>query len=197
MILMMFFATLLIEVIRFIDYKYPFTPLFKITDSKYSSIKNQPAVGVSIALGAFIFGIGILIGSGCASGTLVGMGEGFAKAWIVIWFFIAGATLACIDPIYEWWSKLPKNSESILLPWWGNLLLLIRLYIITFTVDLVKYLKKRREQNDGKLEFDLGDAKKLMTYGDDPSIEKKKRKSFIKTVLVDLLHGVIVAAFFL
>ena len=50
-------------------------------------------VGIHTAVGAFLFGIGAVIAGGCASGTLMRMGEGFLQQWIVIIFFITGTVL--------------------------------------------------------------------------------------------------------
>lgn len=48
-------------------------------------------VGLHTAIGAFLFGMGAVIAGGCASGTLMRMGEGFLQQWIVIIFFIIGS----------------------------------------------------------------------------------------------------------
>lgn len=54
------------------------------------TVKNS---GLHTAIGAFIFGIGAVIAGGCASGTLMRMGEGFLQQWIVIVFFVMGSVL--------------------------------------------------------------------------------------------------------
>lgn len=48
-------------------------------------------VGVHTVIGGFLFGIGAVIAGGCASGTLMRMGEGFVQQWIAIIFFIIGS----------------------------------------------------------------------------------------------------------
>lgn len=48
-------------------------------------------VGVHTIIGGFLFGIGAVISGGCASGTLMRMGEGFVQQWITIIFFIMGS----------------------------------------------------------------------------------------------------------
>jgi len=50
-------------------------------------------VGVHTILGGFIFGIGAVVAGGCASGTLMRMGEGFIQQWIAIVFFIVGSVI--------------------------------------------------------------------------------------------------------
>ena len=63
--------------------------------------------GVALLLGAFLFGIGMQVGGGCASGTLytAAGGQG-ARMWITLAAFIAGATLAAWQ--YEAWSAWPS-----------------------------------------------------------------------------------------
>jgi uncharacterized membrane protein YedE/YeeE len=48
-------------------------------------------VGAHIILGAFLFGIGMQLGGGCASGTLFALGGGSVRMAVVLVFFIAGS----------------------------------------------------------------------------------------------------------
>ncbi|PYA80062.1 hypothetical protein C0049_36715, partial [Pseudomonas aeruginosa] len=45
-------------------------------------------VGTSVIVGAFIFGIGMQLGGGCASGTLFTVGGGNARMLVTLLFFI-------------------------------------------------------------------------------------------------------------
>jgi uncharacterized membrane protein YedE/YeeE len=69
-------------------------------------------VGVALLVGAFLFGIGMQLGGGCASGTLytAAGGEGL-RMWITLAAFIAGATFAAWDA-ERWgaWPALPPVS---------------------------------------------------------------------------------------
>ncbi len=49
--------------------------------------------GVHTILGGFVFGIGAVLAGGCASGTLMRIGEGFMQQWVAIVFFIAGSVI--------------------------------------------------------------------------------------------------------
>ncbi len=62
-------------------------------------------VSVSMAFGAFIFGIGMQIGGGCASGTLYTAGGGNRKMILVLIFFSLGTFWGSLD--LPWWSSLP------------------------------------------------------------------------------------------
>ena len=54
---------------------------------------NIKPVGFHTVLGALLFGIGAVISGGCASGTLMRMGEGFQQQWLVFVFFIIGSVV--------------------------------------------------------------------------------------------------------
>ncbi|MFB5663883.1 YeeE/YedE family protein [Alteribacillus sp. HJP-4] len=63
-------------------------------------------VGISVLVGAFIFGIGMQLGGGCASGTLYAVGGGRSVMFITLFFFIIGATIGAAH-LYFWTEDLP------------------------------------------------------------------------------------------
>jgi len=59
-------------------------------------------VGLHTVVGGFLFGLGAVIAGGCASGTLMRMGEGFLQQWLVIPFFILGSALGAVTwPLWK------------------------------------------------------------------------------------------------
>lgn len=71
--------------------------------------------GVHTAVGATLFGIGMVIAGGCASGTLMRMGEGFLLQWLVIVFFAVGSVLGAAN--FGWWTKtFIASSPKVYLP---------------------------------------------------------------------------------
>ncbi len=62
-------------------------------------------VSLSMAVGAFLFGIGMQLGGGCASGTLYTAGGGNLKMILVLVFFSLGTFWGSLD--LPWWSSLP------------------------------------------------------------------------------------------
>lgn len=64
-------------------------------------------MGLSSAIGAAVFGIGMQLGGGCASGTLFTAGGGSSKMILVLVFFILGSVLGT-QHINEFWLKLPQ-----------------------------------------------------------------------------------------
>jgi uncharacterized membrane protein YedE/YeeE len=63
-------------------------------------------VSVSMAFGAFLFGIGMQAGAGCASGTLFSVGGGRIYAAVTLLFFCLGGFWGSLD-LY-WWVTLPS-----------------------------------------------------------------------------------------
>lgn len=62
-----------------------------------------------------MFGIGMVIAGGCASGTLIRIGEGHILQIIVLIGFIIGTTLGINH--FEFWDKLfISSSKSIYIP---------------------------------------------------------------------------------
>lgn len=61
--------------------------------------------GISVLVGAFIFGVGMQLGGGCASGTLFTAGGGNARMLITLVFFIVGSVIGTAH--FAWWQSLP------------------------------------------------------------------------------------------
>jgi len=58
-----------------------------------SMVGAMAPVGVSVLLGAAIFGLGMQLGGGCGSGTLFTVGGGSARMLVTLAFFIIGAVV--------------------------------------------------------------------------------------------------------
>lgn len=69
-------------------------------------------VGIHTIIGAFMFGIGAVIAGGCASGTVMRIGEGFVQQWIAIIFFMIGSMLGVLlSPMVT-----IKSAKAIFIP---------------------------------------------------------------------------------
>lgn len=73
--------------------------------------------GVSVVFGAFIFGIGMQLGGGCASGTLFTVGGGNARMLVTLLFFIIGSVTATHH--VDWWFALPSFPATSIVQAWG------------------------------------------------------------------------------
>ncbi|WP_435390882.1 YeeE/YedE family protein [Jeotgalibacillus haloalkalitolerans] len=80
-------------------------------------------VGISVIFGAFIFGIGMQLGSGCASGTLYSVGGGSSSMILTLIGFIAGSVIGAYHFTFwmeETWALEPFSlAESTNLGFFG------------------------------------------------------------------------------
>jgi uncharacterized membrane protein YedE/YeeE len=75
--------------------------------------------GLGVIAGAFMFGIGMQLGGGCASGTLFTAGGGNARMLITLLFFIVGSVLGTVN--FDWWAGLPSLPPTSLVQSFGPL----------------------------------------------------------------------------
>ena len=78
-------------------------------------------IGVGVAAGAFIFGLGMQLGGGCASGTLFSVGGGSTRMLITLFFFIIGSVIGTAH--MGWWTAQPAFPATSIVttmgPWAG------------------------------------------------------------------------------
>jgi len=80
-------------------------------------------VAPSVALGAALFGVGMQLAGGCASGTLYTVGGGSTKMVFALLFFMLGSLLGAAN--LPWWLDVPwwpggaKPASFSLLQEWG------------------------------------------------------------------------------
>lgn len=67
-------------------------------------------MGVASAFGAFVFGAGMQLGGGCASGTLFTAGGGSTRMILVLVFFITGSVIATAH--WEFWTRPAGESAG-------------------------------------------------------------------------------------
>ncbi len=123
---------------------FAFTSIGFIAIKYGAHVKGLPIPGqsyvvpVSLAtvIGAFMFGIGMVISGGCASGTLMRVGEGFQMQVLSVIFFIAGSLWGAHD--FGWWKlNVIMKGKAVFLPdlfgWIGaviiQLLIIVLLWI--------------------------------------------------------------------
>lgn len=79
----------------------------------YELILGQiSSVGIHVMIGAFIFGIGMVLSGGCASGVLVRAGEGHVLHWVILVGFIIGTLLGAKNYSF-WYESFIKNAKII------------------------------------------------------------------------------------
>lgn len=93
-----------------------FVPLLSWGSVSDQVVRGSVApLSVAVIAGAFLFGIGMQLGGGCASGTLYGAGGGSPRALVTLAFFIIGSVVGTAHAPF--WEALPS---------WGNVSLLQR-----------------------------------------------------------------------
>jgi uncharacterized protein len=101
------------------------------------------AVGVSVLVGAFLFGLGMQLGGGCASGTLYTAGGGNTRMLVTLIFFIAGSAIGAWH--LPWWSAQPNVGQISLISAWGWLpALLVSLVGFAAIAALTVLIERRR-----------------------------------------------------
>ncbi len=104
-------------------------------------------VGVSLFVGAFMFGIGMQLGGGCASGTLYAVGGGRSVMFVTLLFFIIGSTIGAYHLPF-WTQELPafepiSLATSTGLGYGGAWILSIVLFGLISWITLVVEKKRK------------------------------------------------------
>lgn len=126
------------------------------TAIKYGAyINNQAIPGqgsiapISFAtiVGGVLFGIGMVLAGGCASGVLMRSGEGFQMQILTLIFFIIGSLWGAHD--YGWWYKaFISKAKAIFLPdvlGWSGALLVQLLFIALLYILADKWESKNNQ----------------------------------------------------
>ena len=104
-------------------------------------------ISLATAIGAFMFGIGMVISGGCASGTLMRVGEGFTMQLLSLFFFVVGSLWGAHD--FGWWKlNVILKGKAVFLPdlfgWIGAVI--IQLLIIALLWIAADKWANRKEQ---------------------------------------------------
>ncbi|MFC4624841.1 YeeE/YedE family protein [Daeguia caeni] len=114
-------------------------------------------VGVSVILGAFIFGLGMQLGGGCGSGTLFTVGGGSSRMLVTLTGFIIGAAVGTAHLPY--WLSLPSLPTIKLGETFGAVNgTLITLAALAVVIGVLAFLERRKHGNvesmfDGLADF--------------------------------------------
>jgi uncharacterized protein len=100
-------------------------------------------VGISVIVGAFMFGVGMQLGGGCASGTLYTAGGGNTRMLVTLFFFIAGSVIGTMHG--PWWSTMPAFAPVSLVRAYGApIALVISLGLFAAIVAVTIAIERRR-----------------------------------------------------
>jgi uncharacterized membrane protein YedE/YeeE len=103
--------------------------------------------GISVLVGAFLFGIGMQLGGGCGSGTLFTVGQGQVDMLITLAFFIIGATIGSAH--LHWWLALPSLGTLSLIGTFGWIPALV--IQVTCLIILYAWSQRMERQRYGRV----------------------------------------------
>lgn len=106
-------------------------------------------VSLATIIGAFMFGIGMVIAGGCASGTLMRVGEGFSMQILSLFFFVVGSLWGAHD--FGWWKlNFIVRGKEIFMPdvfgWFGAIVVQL-LIIACLWIAADKWAKRKGAAN--------------------------------------------------
>jgi uncharacterized membrane protein YedE/YeeE len=98
-------------------------------------------LSVALAIGAFVFGIGMQMGGSCASGSLFVAAGGNRRTLVVLFFFCIGAFVGSLH--LSMWNTLPKNPPISLADTYGwEIALPLQLAVLALLYYLFTFLDK-------------------------------------------------------
>ena len=103
-------------------------------------------------IGAFIFGIGIILAGGCATGTWYRAGEGLVGSWIALAGYMLMATVMRTGPLGWIQSQAYSNTNgtnSIAETLGVNVWLIISVFVVIVAIIILRELKKPKVKIPG------------------------------------------------
>ena len=109
-------------------------------------------IGMGVAVGAFMFGIGMQLGGGCASGTLFSVGGGSTRMLLTLFFFIMGSVIGTAH--MPWWTAQPSLPATSLVtslgPWAGLAVSLLLFGAIAWVTTVTERARHGRLLDDAR-----------------------------------------------
>ncbi|WP_130861575.1 YeeE/YedE thiosulfate transporter family protein [Bacilliculturomica massiliensis] len=113
------------------------------------AMEGVAPIGLPLMLGGVLFGIGMVISGGCASGTLMRVGEGFTMQVLSLAFFVIGSLWGAHDMTF--WNRFNENAPKIFLPdifgWFGGVVVQAGIIVLLYIAAL-----KWQEKKMGSME---------------------------------------------
>ena len=104
-------------------------------------------IGVSVVVGAFLFGVGMQLGGGCASGTLYTVGGGSTRMIVTLGGFVLGSLLGSAH--LPWWAAQPHIAPVSLVKVLGGIpALALNLAVFAAIAGVTVWVERKRH---GKL----------------------------------------------
>ena len=100
---------------------------------------------IAIVVGSFLFGVGAILGGGCATGMWYRSGEGLISAWVALFMFALMATITragALSSVNDWFSAQVVGSNSISQTFSVSVWVLIFILFIAVLVAIYTEMKK-------------------------------------------------------
>ncbi|MGX9134513.1 YeeE/YedE thiosulfate transporter family protein [Rummeliibacillus sp. JY-2-4R] len=100
---------------------------------------------VAVVIGSFIFGIGIVLAGGCATGTWYRAAEGLIGSWVALIFYMITSAImksGVLLPVNNKLSSIQVHNNSISKTIGLNVWLLILLLVVVVIIIMVKEARK-------------------------------------------------------
>ncbi|MEA5014811.1 MAG: YeeE/YedE thiosulfate transporter family protein [Candidatus Limiplasma sp.] len=102
-------------------------------------------ISFATVIGAFLFGIGMVIAGGCASGTLMRVGEGFFMQILSLFFFVVGSLIGAAH--FGWWKEnFIVHGPKVFLPdvfgWVGAVVIQLLVILCLYRAAMLWEQKK-------------------------------------------------------
>jgi uncharacterized membrane protein YedE/YeeE len=121
--------------------------------------------GIPVIAGAFIFGIGMQLGGGCASGTLYTVGGGNSRMLVTLLMFIVGSVIGTAH--MPWWVTMPAFAPVSLVSSLGPFTALLLSLVLFGGVAAITVLVERRRH--GRLESSADRTNARLGTGSGPA----------------------------
>ncbi len=127
-------------------------PAFSAVDGQAIIPGSASVVPINIltVVGGVLFGMGMILGGGCASGTLTDVGSGFARSLIVLLFFVLGSVPGLLFAYEFNKTALGELQRIVYLPdvfgIWGALIASLIGILVLFALAL-RYENMRKKTN--------------------------------------------------
>lgn len=108
-----------------------------------SLLRRQEFAPVANILGGYIFGLGIVLAGGCGSGILYRTGEGLLAAWVAVFGFFAGVSMALhgvLNPIYKFLRGFKLSVDGNITPTLWDIFGRIPIEVSGKEIDLTKWI---------------------------------------------------------
>lgn len=119
--------------------------VYALVESGYLSIAIKDVSLISVIGGSLVFGIGIVLAGGCATGTWYRAAEGLIGSWIALIFYMLSAAVVKYGALKEFYGEakgitLINNSvaETLHVPQW----VLIAALVVVTTILVVRHLRR-------------------------------------------------------